>query len=320
MSIDKGTVPENKIKFRGEEDIESEVLPRLREEYGRYIYISDIFEAQGGKTDSLIISLGASTPHDLSDSMERDNVFKFIKIPDATHLTASKGGEYYSIHLPERSTIRTEIKEKKRNMIETLDVKMARHIYDKLVELPTVKTQLNPIIQILKWTRRKAPAEKSKIMDSLNPGNPEEYLSLLENLDYIRIEGDDVYTARKLDRFEFEEIRDEERDTMEDILGSILQTGYDNLLDKFQLSMLKTYPKYSNAYYYSAFERDDPNLYLDLEAVSENLDRNWGDSTPIYELEDKLEDLDRVGVLEKEGDYVTSDIDVYNEVRADIVA
>lgn len=78
--------------------------------------------------------------------------------------------------------------------------------------------------------------------------------------------------------------------------------------------MLGHYQKYSGAYYYDAIQRGDKSLWLDIDRIAENLKDLHNEERDSYYLHDKLGELDHVGVIEKDGDLVRSDDDVYDMV------
>jgi hypothetical protein len=316
MAAEPDASPDTKIKFQDKQDLMDTVQGKLRHKFGRQIYIDDYHETSNG---DLIISLGSSVPKDVSDCRERDNVLKFINLSQVHRLRATSGGGYYVIDLPEKSEIYQDYKLRKQEMLKRLDLHMARTIYKRLTNLPSILNQLQPVYQILYWTRQKSPdITVGDVKEAQRTGNTEDYLKFLEELGYISIEDGVLYQGEKLDIYDYVEMGKSE--FAEAVLGDVVQEGYSTLRDRFSLTMLNHYPKFSNGYYYTALQREDPGVWLDIDKITQNLNQEYGESIHQLELETKLEDLDRVGVIEKKDGFVTGKEDIYEEVSAQVGA
>lgn len=78
--------------------------------------------------------------------------------------------------------------------------------------------------------------------------------------------------------------------------------------------MLGHYQKYSGAYCYDAIQRGKDDLWLDIETIAENLEELHGETRDTFYLHDKLGELDTVGVIDKDGEYVTAVHNIYEQV------
>ncbi|MDZ7702245.1 MAG: hypothetical protein U5J98_09410 [Halobacteriales archaeon] len=61
--------------------------------------------------------------------------------------------------------------------------------------------------------------------------------------------------------------------------------------DELQLTMLGHYPKFSSAYYFAAIQKEDPDLWLDVEAVQRNSSDWYNEDYHRFVVQSKLEDL-----------------------------
>jgi hypothetical protein len=78
--------------------------------------------------------------------------------------------------------------------------------------------------------------------------------------------------------------------------------------------MLRHYPKFCNAYYFDALQRQDPNLHLDMEAVTRNYNRQYGEDIDSFVVRDKMNELADTEVIQMNDGYVQSNPDVYSQV------
>lgn len=303
--------PDYRLKFQHRDEIlDGHAETELKRRYGRGIYVNDIREASTGE---LVISLGNTIPKNVSDSREQDRVLQFINIRDIYTLRGEPtGGGYYIVELPDRDEVYNGFVERRAQIIDRLDYSMAKAIYENVFELTPVKNQLNAIIQIIRWVRERSPLSIERIEDAQGSENTAEYLRILSDLGFLRIEDNEVYPGEKMDAADL--IGLDGDDYVKTVVGDIVQAGYNVLQDQLNLRMLSHYPKYSNAYYYSALQRNDPDLWLDIEAISQNYEQQYGDDADWLVVNDKLNELADTNVIQKDGEYVQAKQDVYNQV------
>lgn len=307
--------PMNRLKFRSKEDLlEGQAKVRLKREYGRGVYVNDIKERSDG---DLLVYLGNTIPKDVSDRRERDRVLKFINIRDIYTMVAESTGEgYYIIELPSRDKVYDGFVEQRTRIINKLDYTMARVIYEDVFELTPVRNQLNSIIQIVDWILEEEPLAAARIDSIQNTDNTYRYLDVLEELSFLEVNDGMVSMG---DKMKGGDLIDLDRDEfVKTVVGNIVKDGYTILQDQLDLWMLGHYPKFSNAYYYPALQREDPDLWLDTKAIQENLKEQYGESHDTLFIKSKLRDLSKAEVLEKDGEYVSAMPSVYNQVARSV--
>lgn len=312
MSISSPPSPEDKLKFTSPEDISSTVEPHLKRRYGRGVYVHDEYETSSG---DLVLSLGNTVPRNLSDRREEDRVLKFVNIRDIYSLKAEKTEGHYLIELPERDDIYKSFEKKREEILNQLDWSMAKAIYENVFDLPPVRNQLNSIIQILRWTREEPGISVTRISDIQRTSNTEDYINVLEELDFLQVSDSEVYSGSKLKQANLERKSDDE--FVKAAIGNVIQDGYHVLRERLNLRMLSHYPKYANAYYYDAIQKGSSELWLDIDAISENLEEQWGSRDDPRIIHEKLRDLDRANVIKKDGDFVKARKSVFEQVRAE---
>lgn len=283
---------------------------RLKRHLGRGIYVQDVTELSNGDIE---ISLGNVSPRDLSDCRYSDNVLKFITLRDVYTIVAEDTGTgVYLIDVPDREDVLQGIDEREAAVMDKLDFSMAQAIYEHVYDLPAVRTQLNPILQILRGVRNRSELTVSEVNRNQRTEMTRDYIELLENFGYVEVD-DGVITAGV--RLQSADLHEYDWDEFgRKFLGDVVQRGYVTIRDEFRLSMLGHYQKFSGAYYYDAIQRGKKDLWLDVETIAENLYELHDERKDEFYLHDKLGELSSVDVLRKDGDYVRSEDDIFEQV------
>lgn len=302
---------DRRLRFQSPESIEhGRAETELKHRYGRGIYVNNITEASNG---DLVISIGNTVPKDVSDSLEQDRVLQFINIRDIYTLRGEATGEgAYIVELPERDAVLDGYEQRRQQIIDRLDWSMAKAIYEHVFELTPVKNQLNAVIQIVRWVHEQSELPIERLEDAQGSDNTEEYVQVLADLGFLQFEDGQVKPGDKMQQAQ---LLDLHGDTyVKTVVGNIVKDGYNVLKDRLELGMLKHYPKFSNAYYFDALQREDPELHLDIDAIARNYERQYGESKDRLVINDKLNELAETDVIRKDGEYVQSNPDVYRQV------
>ena len=309
------TKKRNRVVFRDSNEIDTTVELKLKRRFGKGIFVDKWDEATDG---SYVIQLGIIVPKDVSDCREPDRVLKFISYKPVYNLTAEPNGDSFIIELPDRSKIQEGFSDRKRELAQRLDTSVARTIYSELAQFTAVEQQLGAVKMILWVVREKHPVSEEEIYDMRGRDSDEQtkrYLQVLKDTQFIEDTDEGVMPAENLRAHDEHSVESDEFSEL--VLGQIVHRAYSTLRDELNLTLLQHYPKFAGAYYFSALQKDDPNLELDSHAILQNLRTVYDDTdTHQYELEKKLSDLVRAGVVRHEGMYFKADPDVYSKIRA----
>ena len=308
--------PSNRLRFQHVESLKSgRAETELKHRYGRGIYVNDVTETSNG---DLVISIGNTVPKDVSDSLEQDRVLQFINVRDIYTLRGTATGEgAYIVELPDRDAVLNGFNQRQQQIIDRLDWSMAKAIYEHVFELTPVKNQLNAVIQIVRWVHEQSELPFTRLADAQSSDNTEEYVQVLVDLGFLRFENGQILEGQKMLEAQLLELDGDEY--VKAVVGNIVKDGYNVLKDRLELGMLKHYPKFSNAYYYDALQREDPELHLDLDAIARNYERQYGERKDRLVINDKLNELADTNVIRKDGEYVQSNPDVYHQVAQEAV-
>jgi hypothetical protein len=303
--------PERLLKFQGRKAIQQgHAAAELKHRYGRGIYVNGIHDTSTG---DLVIALGNTVPKDISDSLEEDRVLQFINIRDIYTLQAEQTSEdSYLLELPERNDIYNGYQERRKQIIDRLDWTMAKAIYEDVFELTPIKNQLNAIIQIVRWVHEESSVSIARLNSAQGSDNTEDYVQVLSDLGFLKVDGGEVTAGEKMQETHLLDLNKEEY--VKTVIGNIVKDGYNVLREKLELRMLRHYPKFCNAYYYDALHRQDPGLHLDVDAITRNYQRQYGEDIDPFVVNDKLNELAETKVIQKDGEYVQSNPDVYRRV------
>lgn len=306
--------PEEPVRIQNVEALQGgHAEIRLKRHLGRGVYVHDVHELPNG---NLEVSLGNVSPRDLSDCREQDNVLKFITLRNVYTIEAENTGQgVFLIDVPNRRDVIEGIDEREEEIKEKLDFSMAQAIYEHVYDLPAVRTQLNPILQILRSARNRRGLTVSQIDENQRSVNTREYVDLLKNFGYIRVEQNEILPGERLQSADLNKYSWDEFGRK--FLGDVVQRGYVTIRDELNLSMLGHYQKYSGAYYFDAVQRGKEDLWLDIDTIADNFEELHGERKERFYLQDKLGELDSVDVIEKDGDFVRSEEDIYEQVARD---
>lgn len=305
------SIRSDRLVFDASDDsIAEQVEQRLRRRYTRGLFVQEYRDSSDG---SVLIRLGFAYPRDVSDSRGTDNVMKFINIGGVETLRAKPTGEgHYSAPLPDRKTLHETFQTRRAEMLDRLDWTTAKTIFEQVYELDPVRNQLNSIVQIVKYLRKESPLSVERLNGIQGQANTMEYLRVLSDFDFVRIEDGSVSPGEKIEAVDAVCSSYEEYERQ--VVGQIIADAYHVLRDELDLRMLSHFPKYANAYYFSAIQKGDPELHLDTDAVRQNLASEWNDDVDPLVLDEKLEQLQSADVLERDGAFVTANDDVYEAV------
>jgi hypothetical protein len=334
-----------KIRFSEQSEIEGSVEYQLKRKYGRGIFVDNYTQTSDG---TVFIELGNASPKDVSDCRDHDRVLKFIEYESIYQIKADPVENGYLINLPEREEVHSGFLDQKRQLARRLDRSMAKAVYEKLVTFPEVENQLGAIKAILRTVREEAPIAVETIHDVRGTTGKERekteaYIRLLADTEFLRVEktgeevtetthqktlgdspvlkdedGERILRAGKnLDAYDEKGVGTDEFNKI--VLGQVIDKAYSTLKDERNLTLLAHYPKFANAYYFTALERSKPDIYLDAERARENIKSLYGDDENEILVRQKLDDLADVGVVRKEGEFYQSDSDVYQALSEQAV-
>lgn len=296
------------------ENIEDMLQGRLRYYYSRRLFVQSV--EYDPDEEFLSTTVGITYPQDVSDSRSEENILKMVNIGDVHNFTASSLGDgYYKFELPSRSDLYTSYKDEHEKLLDDLDWSMAKAIYSRVYQLNPVRNQLNSIIQIVNWVRREDDLTVEEIRSAQSNANTDKYVQALDDLGFLRVEGNSVSHGRKIDSADLQNLSPNEFEKK--VMGDIVVDGYYMLRNELELAMLNHFPIFSNSYYISAFRRQKPDLWLTIEDVMENLSTEYDRDEGRLAVEDKLRDLARVDVLKLENGEVRGHPDIYQEVQQD---
>lgn len=301
----------NRLRFQQREQIKrGQPASELKRRYGRGIYVTNISETMDS---DLLISLGNSVPKDVSDSLEEDRVLQFINIRDIYTLRGEDTGEgFYTVDLPDRDEVHEGYLQRRQQIIDRLDWSMAKAIYEHVFELTPVKNQLNAIIQIVRWVHEESEIPLARLESAQGSDNTAEYVDVLSDLGFLTVNEGVVMEGEKMRETQLLDLDGEEY--VKTVVGNIVKDGYNVLQDQLDLRMLSHYPKFCNAYYYDALQRQTPELHLDIDAITRNYERQYNEDIDSFVVNDKLNELAETNVIQKEGGYVQSNSEVYYRV------
>lgn len=321
MSDSRLTPEEIHIPHTGEDrELENVIGHKLQQIYGSGTYLTDVYVADNG---NISIKIGNSFPKDVTDCRpNEERVIKFIDVDGIAELSGVMEEGGCKIQLKSREEVSEGLENKKRELRENLSDAMARATYDKIAKTPAVENQLNPIKQILRWTRLYHPASFKEMKDAQDKEDDKtyKYVKTLETLGFVRFDGKKVYAEDPLNKYDLEDISTKKFN--EKILGEVVERGYKHLSEQLGLNILRHLPKFANGYYFDAVEKNDPNLHLDLNTIRDNIQHLYGYQSGLHKwvLRDKMDELVTLDILSNENGYYYANQNTFNKITKEAMA
>ncbi len=302
------------VSERDVDDLRTRLQAQLRYYYSRRLFVHDVtFEPE---IDHLSVTVGITYPQDVTGSRGGENVLKMVNIGNVKTFTAESIGEdYFKIELPSRTDLHSAYQQRHKEMLNELDWSMAKAIYSRVYELNPVRNQLNSLIEIVNWVRRKENLTVDQISNEQTSKNSEKYISVLKELGFLKVEDGVVSHGRKIDSADLKELSRKQYE--KHVIGEIVNDGYYTLREDLGLGMLSHFPKYANAYYISAIRRGTTDLWLSVDDLRENLRVEYGREEGRLKVEDKLRQLDKVGVIDYENGEVSGHSNIFRQIKKD---
>lgn len=229
-------------------------------------------------------------------------------------LKAEKTNGKYILDLPEREVIIQNYESRRQDIVNRVDISLAQRIYSEVGHFGEITNQLTPIRQILHWARTREGLHVHEVVQNQRSDQSLDYLAVLQDLGYVYVDEDGlIYQDERLDSLDFENVPPEKFNEV--VLGDVIQRGYPQLVERLDLTILTHYPRISGAYYIDALQREDPDMWLDLSAVLNNLYDYFQARFKELYIEEKLAQLSYQGLIEKDGDFVKAEESVFNELE-----
>ncbi|MEZ3116101.1 hypothetical protein RYH80_09265 [Halobaculum sp. MBLA0147] len=305
------SIRDDRLVFEGtSESVADEIQRLLRHRYTRRLFVQDFHEAPD---DSVLLKLGTAYPKDVSDSRGTDDVMKFVNVGGVETLRAEQTGPgHYAVSLPDRDALYDAFQTRREEMLNHLDWTTAKAIFEAVYDLDPVRNQLNSVVQIVKYLHEEVPLAVERLDRIQGQANTEGYLRVLSDFDFVRIDDGAVFPGEKIEAVESTAPSYDEYERR--VVGQIVADAYYVLREELDLRMLSHFPKYANAYYFSAVQKGDPDLHLDTETVRRNLATEWDDDVDPLVLNEKVDQLESADVLRRDGEFVTGTDEVYESV------
>lgn len=303
---------DGRLVFTANGDIAEKIEGYLRYHYSRRLFVQNIEQLEDGYS----VRVGIAYPRDVSDCRRQDNVLKMVNIGDVeTFQVMPADGDYYEVNLPDRSEVYEAFKQQRQSILTQLDGSMATAIYERVYKLSPVRTQLNAVVELIDYVRNDGPLSLRRLENIQSTDKTEKYVDALVDLDFLRVdESGMVSTGGKID------LADDQGWSDEQVIGQVIKDGYTVLRQKFDLTMLNHFPVFANGYYLSAFRREKRDLHLTRDDVVQNLAKEYRRDDDPLKVDRKLKELDEAGVLQYEGDEVSSVEAIYDEVSENLPA
>ncbi len=246
---------------------------------------------------------------------------KYITLRDILDLYADiieEGGKKkLLIQYPEREVVITKFLKKRRAHIKTMEEILAEEGASKFIRVPKIEENLNPFKEIFNLLELEGSLKK-KDWDTWNKRRERArlYLNLLNDYEYISLEGDLICKGEKWKIIYDREFDDIDNVEVEKILSQFFKETYNILsTNRYNLTLIKPYLNIGNACYYTSVI-DDEIQKQDSKSIKDIHDTLFDKSKTLTKIQAYLMELARYGIIERDGPYFSPSKDIFDGFRS----
>ena len=279
------------LNLETHEDYEEELILKFSYTYNNFVKTNDRLELKY-ITLRNILDLYA-------DVIEKDGVKKF------------------HVQYPERDQVITKFLKKRRAHIKTMEEILAEEGASKFIRVPKIRENLNPFKEIFSLLELEG-SFKTKDWDTWNERRERAtlYLNLLNDYEYISLEGDMICKGEKWKIIYDREFDDIDNVEVEKILSHFFKETYNVLsTNRYNLTLIKPYLNIGNACYYTSVI-DDEIQKQDSKSIKDIHDTLFDKSKTLTKIKAYLMELARYGIVERDGQYFSPSKDIFDGFRS----
>ncbi len=249
--------------FRGDISDPQNMNEFVRYHLGNMCYISKMPES----LDSHII-VGTWDDEIVVDSVSNNPRLHIVPKPDIFrgYFQETEQGVTVAV-FPSREDISKEMNASRSKVTENSENTLLRSIGSKILNIPSILNQMNPIISLLDGVLNTSSISVDDFKDT---GNLMRYVEFLEDLQIIRVENDLLVPGRIMDQSLDDDMSDGEIYTA--LLDEIVGKGYTRMFTELHMTHLQPYIRMTNANCMTSLLEDEP-LKWNWKLYGQYLDR-----------------------------------------------
>jgi len=227
--------------------LQRNILMYARRNLSPYVYVSSRSEKDSA------LQLGIRIPEVINDRSSDGSVLRFVFLDNVCAVKWITGPKKGHAQGPTRTEFQKQVKESYANIILHSQGALLPTLYGKMVRVPEVSMAMSPLRRILislEELGRIATSEFEKTLKSNSAAK--RYFTLLEDLRFIKLEGDYYVAGEGMTNLKAKEI--EPPELYEQILGSVIEQRSKYLQEVLHWTMIVPYLRWSNSYYLPSYE------------------------------------------------------------------
>lgn len=280
---------------------------KIMEKYPQGVYAGSI-NSEKGQTTAI---LSGVIPRLIIDNKNEKQYVKFLKLANLGKITVNK--EKKIGFQTQRKIVEKRMTEGINQIKNKTEQIVLSSIYDKLIKIAMIRTQLNPIYIILKEVYEGGFQKSSLNKLGSKKDKYQRYLKFLCDLEILR-EQSSKYSEGNY----YIEVRDAlaEEDSelvISKMFGLAITEGKTYLLNNLNLNVLKPFIRISNVYYMNSALSENL-LSINKQTLLRQYEDTYGLRVNELKFDSHVSQLSDAGILQ-EGDFITGDQEVLNDVR-----
>ncbi len=228
----------------------------------------------------------------------------------------------FRFHGPSRTEFARRARELYFSIIEKSHQVLLPSLYTRLVHVPEVNMAMSPLRKILIFLEKNgsiSPADLGRRLAGEEGDKARRYFTLLADLDFVKKEEDKYVPGSEMSRLKADAVQPPE--LYERILADVIEKRSKYLHEVLHLTMMVPFLRWSNAYYFPAYEAGHL-IEMENEELVSNYRRFYRmKHEPMTEMNQIQRILD-IKVLSMKGDYFAGEPEIFHDysMKADNAA
>lgn len=287
-------------------DFESNIQFFLNRNIGQGFFVSRSIRDE----DISYHTIGRYYPIVIRDHKQHKKYVRFYKIDDLFTLER----ELEIVRVPNKKYRSKAFEKAMKRLAFGTERVLLNVAFRKLAHVSLIRDMLNPFTLILRGIHE----EKSISMSDLFPNKPrakvQRYIELLESLELVTIKKN-YLSAGNMYNSLFKESKEKGEDFDGLLLGAVLQGGAGYIEQYLRITSINPFLKWATTYYNSAIKAGD-NIAMSLdEYIDQYQDIYYKSTINRHSARNRIEDLVKVKVIDREGKYYTANPDTVRKLR-----
>ena len=302
------------LSFDTQREFENNINFIIKRKMGNGIFISNKIAIDSDTSNYI---LGAYVPKLIEDMKLNERKLKFLRFNKVSTIEVNKDGSRVVALFGKRDDLCDEIYNKISSLIFSVENALLDNVYENLVKIPLVQTSLNPIKEIFINIHKVGFVTLNQLEKGRKPEKVRRYVKLLEDLDFIRIEGDKYVEGNKMVAVREMISEQDYKSIYNKLLSIVIQQGYGYIRKYMNIMSITPYLRWITSYYYPALQYSGL-INLNDKAMTGYYKEIYNISQNPIRARNQINHVIDADVLEREGSYIVGKEETFDQLAKQI--